>query len=148
MSFSRREFLKHGGISAIGMGILFSNPQKLIGQSLFDKSIVGENLLYSLTPETFKKYIGNEFTFYTEEAAYQGTLSEVIVPTAKKQIVSVRRKSKTSTTFFLKFNVQTPNLPQATYKVYEKSLGQFDLLLVPGNPFDDKSVLIATFNRV
>lgn len=150
MNFSRRDFIKSGGISAIGIGIMLTNPQAAFGLNIFNNSSIETDLLATLDADSFANFIGKAFTLYSDDGAFQGILAEVIVaPSIKpKQLRSTALKSKTSNTFFLKFDVQSADLLQATYKLYEKTLGLFDLLLVPGNKFENKTILIATINRI
>jgi hypothetical protein len=151
MKVSRREFIKNGSFSVIGAGLLLSGSQQLLGQSSFDNSALKTDLLYSLDADGFNKFIGKEFTFYTEETAISGVLYEVVAEPVK-QIKTKSRfsnlKSRSSDCFYLKFETPNFEFPQATYKVYQESLGQFDLLLVPGETLQGTPNLIATINRI
>ena len=151
MKVSRRDFIKISGFSAIGSGVLITNSQNILGQSIFKEAPYKADLLFSLKAETFNKVIGQDFTFFTEEAAFQGTLSEVNINTVKgpkQNLLFSKRTPITSDCFYLKFKVQTPNLPQATYTLNQSQLGQFDLFLVPGETNGYSTMMTALINRL
>lgn len=151
MKVSRRNFIKNCSVSAIGAGLLIADSSNILGQNFVSKSITDTDLLSSLKADSFNSFIGEDFTFYTEEIAVQSVLSEVVILTSKKPKMNSRfsnRKSNISDCFLLRFEVQTSDLKQATYRVYQKSLGQFDLLLVPGESVSGTQTLSGIINRI
>ncbi|MBS1797254.1 MAG: hypothetical protein JSS81_25735 [Acidobacteria bacterium] len=148
MKITRRDFFKAGGASAIGLGLFLAATGEIDGQKILVGSGGTNEILSSLTPDLMAKYIGRDFTFYSDQVVYQGSLIEVIVPQIKKPKRTFLGKTRPISGFNLRFRVQSPALGQDCYQIFEPTLGQFELLLVPGGGTNQESDMIATFSRI
>ncbi len=151
MKFSRRSFLRNGVISAVGLGITASSL-KVFGQNAVQQLVPFPDLLASINAENFRTFIGKDFIFYTEDSAYQTILLDVVNQPDNGRLVQSgfrNKKNKSSAEcFHLRFSVENQDLPQATYKVYQESLGTFDLFVVSGKSDKAATILTAIFNRI
>jgi len=131
MRFSRRNFIKTGGLAIAGvLGFTeFARGQKRRGDAL---SAYGADF--------FNNYLDTEFTLYSEAAETTAVLVAV------KETVSRRRKS-TAECFTLSFQIPT-EAAQATYTVFHPQMRVFDLFLVPGASEEGEHLLNAVINRI
>ncbi|MGI9055036.1 MAG: DUF6916 family protein [Pyrinomonadaceae bacterium] len=155
MTVSRRNFIKIGSVSAaLIAGNCLGLENGVFGQArnIYGKRLPAEvysDSLFSYRADTFRRLVGSEFSLFTEDFAATAVLSEVqdSVFTDRKKL---RGKSTivSSEDFTLLFDIPYGTAKQATYTVIHRDLGQFDLLLVPGQNQKGGFLLSAVINRL
>lgn len=155
MTISRRHFIKIGSISAVliagnCLGLeneVFGQASNTYGESL--PAEVYSDPLSSYHADTFRRLVGAEFSLFTEDFAATAVLSEV-----RDSIFTNRKKPRGKSTivssedFTLLFDIPYSTAKQATYTVINRELGQFNLLLVPGQNQRGGFLLSAVINRL
>lgn len=128
MKFTRRKFIKLGGIAAI----------TTIGLSNNSFSFSFEDQLASLSLENFQQLIGEQFIILNEVNSYSATLVNV------KDFAT---NQKHGVCFSMEFSVDSKNLRQSTYDVFHPNIGNFQLFMTEGKRGKAKT-LIAIINRI
>lgn len=159
MNITRRNFIKFATVAGVIAGTNLVAPRFAPAQKRTQNAVgdlpadVLNDPLYSLTAADFKNCIGSEFTLLNalDGASATAVLSKVTVvkksSKSSKGEVETRRSGKAEN-FTLAFALPAGELPQATYTLWHPSLGQFDLLLVPGRGNGGENLLHAVINRV
>ncbi len=155
MTISRRNFIKIGSVSAaliaggcVGLeNSVFGQVKNIYGRVL--PAEVYDDALLSYHADTFRRLVGSEFSLFTEDFAATAVLSEVrdSVFAARRKIRSLR-KTVSSKDFTLLFEIQDDTAKQATYTIIHPNLGQFELLLVPGQSQTGGFMMSAVINRL
>jgi hypothetical protein len=128
MGFTRRDFIKFGGIAAV-------STIGLSGQVFAAKG--GADLAH-LNGDAFRGLIGTEFVVSTAEVSVSATLSEVR---------DFTKPSKKGECFLLVFDARAERVEQATYSVFHPQIGNFDLFLTEGKTKHGPT-LMAVINRI
>jgi hypothetical protein len=128
MNFSRRDFVKLGGIAAV-TSLGFSSLA--FGQKQGD-------ILLQQTSESFRQLIGTEFYI---------TGGDISTPATLKNVEDFPNKPDNGESFSLEFQIPLKHSKEDTYRVWHSDLGNFDLFLTEGR--NGKSpVLFATINLI
>ncbi len=128
MNFSRRNFVRLGGIAAVtGIG--------LANQTL---SLASDRVLASQTCAGFQKHIRSQFQLSDDSSHFFATLTDI------KEHPAV---STDGECFSLEFSVDAKQVNQATYDVYHPQFGDFQLFMTEGQT-KKTPTLIAIFNRI
>lgn len=141
MNSTRRDFIKLSGAAAagiLGLSSLGFGQNKSFSDAGFADSLFYHNA------ENFREFIGTEFTLFNENETSAAVLTAVKDFAGGKQKTS---RNKNASCFTLSFEVETEK-PQATYTVFQRRLGTFDLFLVPGKSEKGTHLLHAVFNRI
>lgn len=128
MNFSRRNFVKLGGIAAV-TGIGLSNQTF---------SFASDRVLASQTCQGFQPHIGTQFQLSNDSSQFLATLTDI------KEYPAV---SKNGECFSLEFSLETKQVNQATYDVYNPNFGDFQLFMTEGQT-EKTPTLIAVINRI
>lgn len=142
MNSTRRNFIKLSGAAAAA-GILGLNNPAFGQKKSFSAAVSADSLSY-YNAENFREFIGTEFTLFNENEPSAAVL------TAVKDFAGGKVKSsrnKNANCFTLSFEVEAEK-PQATYTVFQRRLGSFDLFLVPGKSAKGTHLLHAVFNCI
>jgi TAT (twin-arginine translocation) pathway signal sequence len=149
MTFSRRNFIKTSGLTAIGLVGLASCPASIFGAKATDA--FQTDALFSQNLDSFNRLLNSNFTIYGENFALTGELSEV-KPFSPEKTKNRNRESSFGKSgaecFSLVFLTKQGGIPQAVYQVFHPKIGQFDLLLVPSKNSQDEFALTAVINRI
>jgi len=146
MKFSRRNFIRLGGATAVGAlgfgSFAFGQKKFFFAAQLPDGMLTDP--LFGYTADDFRQYLGTKFSLTTEGAAVTAVLTAV-----KSSVVSGNKtaRNKKAECFMLSFHLPSDVL-QATYTVSHWRFGTFDLFLVPGKSDKAESLLHAVVNRV
>jgi hypothetical protein len=149
MTFSRRNFIKTSGLTALGLVGLASCPADIFGAKAADA--FQTDALFSQNLDSFNRLLNSNFTIYGDDFALTGELSEVRQFSPEKTKNTNRKNSfgkSGAECFSLVFLINQADLPQAVYKVFHPKIGQFDLLLVPSENSQNQSALTAVINRI
>lgn len=151
MNKSRRDFIKIAVVAAAA-GLLNSVPSASAQENADAGSTANDaagDVLSGATAADFKQYVGAEFMFLTGAGATAAVLSEVsetIVKSKRPRRLPPGRRAAQN--FVLSFRTAAGEFPQATYRLWHRAFGEFDLFLVPGGSgADDSTVLHAVINR-
>jgi hypothetical protein len=128
MNFSRRDFVKLGGIAAV-TSLGFSSIA--LGQTQND-------ILLQQTSDSFRKLIGTEFYFSNGDISTAATLNEV---------KDFPNKTVDGESFSIQFQTLLKHPQEGTYSAWHSDLGSFDLFLTEARD-GKKTNLIATINRL
>lgn len=151
MNFSRRNFIKTSGLTAVGLVGLAISPERIFGADAFGE--FQTDALYSQNEASFRELIGTKFTIYSDNFATDAQLEEVKNFSAQSSKEKTRRaafgKSRAEC-FSLAFVLTTTaeNLQQDVYKIFHPAIGHFDLLLVPSISEKGAPALTAVINRI
>jgi hypothetical protein len=125
MNFSRRDFVKLGGIAAVAsLGFLSS----AFGQTTDD-------VLIQQTAESFRRRIGTEFYMTSNDVSTVATLTD---------IKDFPHKTDNGESFLMEFEIPLTPKKEDIYRVWHPDLGNFDLFLTKG----ENRTLLATINRL
>lgn len=153
MKTTRRNFIKASVIAAVFAG------SDLVASATGNSSAFGNlpdetlsDRLFSLTSEDFKKHIGGQFTLIRDKKVISAQLAEVVQTVRPIKIAQHlsggSRRKLVRETFTLSFQTPDSDFSQETYRVWNPSLGQFDLFLVPGKNEGEQVFIHAVINRV
>ncbi len=146
MKFSRRNFIKLGGATAMGTlglgNLAFGQKNSFFADQLSVSSLA--NPLSNYTADEFRKHLGTKFYLASSGATDAAKLTAVKSSMVSKNITARNKKAEC---FTLTFQLPS-NAPQAVYTVSHSRLGTFDLLLVPGKNEKAESLLHAVINRI
>lgn len=149
MKFSRRNFIKTGGLTAVGLVGLAISPEQIFGANA--SGAFQTDALYSQNEASFRELIGTKFTIYSDNFAADAQLETVknfsVQPSKKTNRRTAFGKSRAEC-FSLAFILTTENLQQDVYKVFHPAIGHFDLLLVPSVSEKGAPALTAVINRI
>ena len=146
MKFSRRNFIRLGGTTALGSlglgNLAFGQKNSFFADRLPDSSLA--NPLSDYTADEFRKYLGTKFYLKSSGATDAAKLTAVKSSTVSKNVTARNKKAECFTLTF-----QLPSdAPQEIYTVSHSRLGTFSLLLVPGKNENAESLLHAVVNRI
>ena len=147
MKFTRRNFIKTGSLSAIGLVGLASSPNQIFGAK--NSGAYQTDALYLQSCESFQQLIGTQFTIYGKDFAISSELQSVRKFSTKGRKTAVRRGNFGRTECFsLVFLISSTDLQQDVYSMFHPSIGQFDLLLVPSKNEQNEPTSTAVINRI
>ncbi len=149
MKFTRRNFIKTGSLSAIGLVGLASSPSQIFGAK--SSGAFQTDALYLQSSESFQKLIGTKFTIYCKDFAISSELQDVRKFSSKDVKTAGRRRGFGKTNaecFSLIFLLPTEDLTQDVYSMFHPTIGQFDLLLVPSKNEQNEPTFTAVINRI
>jgi len=128
MKFSRRDFVKFGGLSAIAT----------LGFSGSTFALFGDEVLSAQSAESFQALVGTDFYFTREGASMWGRLAKV---------ENFAAASKTGQCYSMVFEFPRKTAEEATYSLFHPKIGNFELFLTEGH-VGKRSALIAIINRL
>lgn len=136
MKISRRKFLEAGTLFTAAAGISLVTPNIIKGQT--EKSLLSfktkrsyeypNDLLFNLTKSNFERLMKTQFVFFSPAIGAAGlTLVQVEDLARHKEGVEPNGGEG----FSLLFRSKQADLAQGTYQVTHRSLGAFQLFIVP-----------------
>ncbi len=128
MNFSRRNFVKLGGIAAIAS----------LGLSNFAYGKTASDVLANQTADDFRKLIGTEFYLANNDISTVATLVGV---------KDFQHKPINGESFSLEFQVPPENSKEDIYQIQHSELGNFELFMTASKNGKNQ-VLIATITRI
>jgi len=146
MKFSRRNFIKQGGATMVGIlgcgGVVFGRKKSFFADNF--PSEMAADRLFDYSANDFRKHLGTKFSLKTGSAAFT-----VVLAAVKSSVISanIANQNIRAECFTLSFDLPS-KAPQATYTVFHPNLGTFDLFLVPGKNNKAGALLHAIVNRV
>lgn len=149
MKYTRRNFFKKSGFTAVGLLSLASSPNLIFGESISNS--FETDALYGQSYESFRNLIGTKFTIYGEDFAFSAELENVkdfSVKSVKNNLRKNAFRNRGTECFSLIFLLSSDDLPQDVYQVFHPAIGQFDLLLVPSANLKGNPTFTATINRI
>jgi hypothetical protein len=129
MNFSRRDFVKLGGIAAVtSLGLsTFAFGQKQ------DSDILSQQ-----TSDSLRQLIGTEFYFTSDNISTTATLTN---------IKDFPKKTLNGQSFSMEFQIPLKRIKEDNYRVWHADLGNFELYCTAGK--NGKSpTLLATINLI
>ena len=136
MPFTRRDFIRISSLSALAA---IAAPNQISGQ------------VRNANPALFSPYrinhyqghIGSYFQLTTETETFQSMLIEV------KDLQDRHKDRSAAENFSLVFQLpQNSEASQKSYTITHRTLGNFELFLVPGKSAENQPLLIAVINRL
>lgn len=151
MKFSRRNFIKTGGLTAVGLVGLAISPERIFGADA--SGAFQTDALYSQNEASFRELIGTKFTIYSDDFAADAQLETVknfSAQSSKKPDQRTAFGNSRAECFSLAFVLaaMAENLRQDVYKIFHPAIGHFDLLLVPSVSEKGATALTAVINRI
>ena len=128
MNFSRRNFVKLGGIAAIAS----------LGLSNFAFGKTGSNLLATQTADDFRNLIGTEFYVTSNDLSTVATLVGV---------KDFPNKPINGESFSLEFQIPLRSSKEGFYQIQHSDLGNFELFMTAAKNGKNR-VLIATITKI
>jgi hypothetical protein len=128
MNFSRRDFVKLGGIAAVTS----------IGFSSFAFGQKQGDVLLQQTSESFRKLIGTDFYITNKDISTTAKLMNV---------KDFPNKTDGGESFSMEFQIPLKRVKEDTYQLCNADIGNFDLFLTAGKNGKNR-VLLATINRL
>ncbi len=128
MNFSRRDFVKLGGIAAV----------TTLGLSSFAFGQTQNEVLSEQTSESLRRLIGTEFYFTSDFVSTAAILTN---------IKDFPNKTRDGQSFSMEFNVPLKRINDDCYHVWHADLGNFDLYCVAGKNGKSRT-LLATITRL
>jgi hypothetical protein len=127
MNFSRRDFIKLGGIAVITSS----------GLSSFAFGQTQNDVLSQQTSDSLRQLIGTEFYFTND------SISTVAILT---NIKDFKHKTTDGQSFSMEFQVPLKQINEDGYRVWHTDLGNFELYCTAGKNGKSRT-LLATVNR-
>lgn len=128
MNFSRRNFVKLGGIAALASlgfsGLAFGKEQN--------------DILFQQTSESLRQWIGTEFYFTSDNTSTAATLTN---------IKDFPKKTPGGESFSMEFQVPLKQINEDNYRIWHTELGNFELYCTNGKNGRNRT-LLATINRI
>ncbi len=128
MNFSRRDFIKLGGIAAV----------TTVGFSSFALAQKQFDVLSEQTSDSLRQLIGTEFYFTTDNISTTVTLTN---------IKDFPDKTLGGQSFSMEFQVPLKSVKDDAYRIWHADLGNFDLYCVAGKNRKSRT-LLATITRI
>lgn len=128
MKFTRRDFVKFGGMSAAAAIIL---PKFVLASN-------GGDLLINQSAQSFKDLIGSEFYVWNEGVSTSAIL---------KNVEDFPNKTEKGESFSMVFETRLRYAKQATYNMFHPRIGNFELFMSEGRS-GKRASLVATINRI
>jgi hypothetical protein len=128
MNFSRRDFVKMGGITAIAS----------LGFSSFAFGQTQSDVLSVQTPESLRPLIGTQFYFTSDNISTSAILTN---------IKDFPKKTANGQSFSMEFNVRLKRINDDCYRVWHTELGNFELYCTAGKNGKSRT-LLATITRL
>ena len=128
MKFTRRDFVKFSGMTAAAAIFL---PKSVFASN-------GGDLLMRQTAQSFKDLIGSEFYIWNEGVSTSAIL---------KSVEDFPHKSEKGECFSMVFETRFRQTKQATYNMFHRQIGNFELFMTEGSG-GKRASLVATINRI
>ena len=128
MKFTRRDFVKFGGMSAAAAILL---PKFAFASN-------GGDLLMNQSAQSFKDLIGSEFYVWNEGVSTSAIL---------KSVEDFPHKTEKGECFSMVFETRLRKTKQATYNMFHQRIGNFELFMSEGRS-GKRASFVATINRI
>jgi hypothetical protein len=128
MNFSRRDFVKMGGITAIAS----------LGFSSFAFGQTQDNVLSQQTSESLRRLIGTEFYFTSDNTSTTAILTN---------IKDFPKKTLNGQSFSMEFQIPLKRINEDNYRVWHTDLGNFELYCTAGKNGKSRT-LLATISLI
>jgi hypothetical protein len=128
MNFSRRDFIKLGGIAAVTS----------LGFSSFALAQTQGDALSQQTSESLRRLIGSEFYFTNDNISTTAILTNV---------KDFPKKTRNGQSFSMEFQVPLKRINEDAYRIWHTDLGNFELYCVAGKNGKSRT-LLATITRI
>ena len=128
MKFTRRDFVKFGGMTAAA-AILF--PKSVFAAN-------GDDLLMNQTAQSFKDLIGSEFYVWNEGVSTSAIL---------KSVENFPHKAEKGECFSMTFETRLKRSKQGTFNMFHQRIGNFELFMTEGRS-EKRASLVAVINRI
>jgi hypothetical protein len=128
MNFSRRDFVKLGGIAAVAS----------LGLSSFAFGQTQGDVLSQQTSESLRPLIGTEFYFTSGNISTAATLTN---------IKDFPHKTPDGQSFSMEFQIPLKRINEDNYRVWHTDLGNFELYCTAGKNGKSRT-LLATITRL
>ena len=128
MKFTRRDFVKFGGMSAAAAIIL---PKFVFASN-------GGDLLMNQSAQSFKDLIGSEFYVWNEGISTSAML---------KSVEDFPHKTEKGECFLMVSETRLRHAEQATYNMFHPRIGNFELFMSEGSS-GKRATFLAVINRI
>jgi hypothetical protein len=128
MNFSRRDFMKLGGIAAV----------TTLGFSSFALAQTQNDVLSQQTSDSLRQLIGTEFYFTTNAISTTAILTN---------IKDFPNKTSGGQSFSMEFQVPLKSIKEDAYRIWHADLGNFELYCIAGKNGKSRT-LLATITRL
>jgi hypothetical protein len=122
MNFSRRDFVKLGGIAAVTS----------LGLSTFVLGQKRDDILVQQTSDSLRKLIGTDFYFTNDKVSTIAILTK---------INDFPNKTAEGQSYSMEFNVPLKRIKHDTYRVWHADLGNFELYCTDGQNGKNRTLL-------
>jgi hypothetical protein len=140
MKYTRRNFIKFGGLAGLAVGTIPVLAKGAFGLNLSTNRHNAISEAFIFQNATFQNLVGSDFIVYSDDSAATSVLREV-------EILDPVRKGS-GECFSLSFEMPTNNFSQNTYRMFHPTIGYFELFAVPGLHDNGMTTLTAIVNRI
>jgi hypothetical protein len=128
MNFSRRDFVKMGGIAAVAS----------LGISSLAFGKEQNDILFQQTSESLRQWIGTEFYITSDNTSTTATLTD---------IKDFPKKTPDGQSFSMEFQVPLKEIKEDNYRIWHADLGNFELYCTDGKNGKSRT-LLATISLI